>query len=272
MGVRDATGRAARPGTLLAEVRYPILPITLVHLAAFTLLAMVCHTRLAESRPAPTHLTGYFVCVSLGGVLGGAAAALVAPVVFSSILEYPLAIAAAILLRPQSVQADRMAESVAGRWVWRAGAALLFIAGYWCVSAFNKSANAGHLASTVLFTWPQSFTGNVEIAQRMVRVSFAIPAVPAVVHAQDGAALRRDGRWLARGRGRGENRRRGAPPRTHILRRARSVGPSERRLARADSRHDDAWRAGVSRQGSRPAHRRLSSLRADRRCHLHARS
>ncbi len=161
----------------LAEVRYPILPITLVHLAAFTVLAMLCHTRLAESRPAPTHLTEYFVCVSLGGVLGGAAAALVAPVVFSSILEYPLAIAAAILLRPQSVQADHMAKSPAGRWAWRAGAALLFVAGYWCVSAFNKSANTGQLASTVLFTWPQSITGNVEIAQRMVRASFAIPAV-----------------------------------------------------------------------------------------------
>ncbi len=161
----------------LAEVRYPILPVTLVHLAAFTVLAMLCHTRLAESRPAPTHLTGYFVCVSLGGVLGGAAAALVAPVVFSSILEYPLAIGAAILLRPQSVQADHMAKSSAGRWVWRAGAALLFVAGYWCVSAFNKSANAGLLTSTVLFTWPQSITGNVEIAQRMVRASFAIPAV-----------------------------------------------------------------------------------------------
>ncbi len=123
----------------LAEVRYPILPITLVHLAAFTVLAMLCHTRLAESRPDPAHLTGYFVCVSLGGVLGGVAAALVAPAVFSSILEYPLAIAAAILLRPQSVQADRVVEIARGRWAWRAGAAMLLVAGYWCVSAFDAS-------------------------------------------------------------------------------------------------------------------------------------
>ena len=42
----------------LAEVRYPILPITLAHLAAFTVLAMLCHTRLAESRPDASHLTG----------------------------------------------------------------------------------------------------------------------------------------------------------------------------------------------------------------------
>jgi hypothetical protein len=139
----------------LGEVRYPILPITLVHLAAFTVLAMLCHTRLAESRPDPTHLTGYFVCVSLGGVLGGAAAALVAPVVFSSILEYPLAIGAAILLRPQTVDADRSVKPPGRRWRWRAAAALLFVAGYLGVSALNDSA---------------------ETAGRALRASFAIPA------------------------------------------------------------------------------------------------
>ena len=46
--------------------------------------------------------------VSLGGVLGGAAAALVAPALFSSILEYPLALAAALFLRPQTVEAERV--------------------------------------------------------------------------------------------------------------------------------------------------------------------
>jgi hypothetical protein len=160
----------------LAEVRYPILPITVAHLAAFTVLAMLCHTRLAEIRPDPTHLTGYFVCISLGGVLGGAAVALVAPVAFSSILEYPLAIAAAILLRPQSLQADRMAKSRPGRWAWRAGAAMLLVASYWCVSAFDESADTRQLTSGALFTWLESRTGDVEIAQRVVRASFAVPA------------------------------------------------------------------------------------------------
>jgi hypothetical protein len=127
----------------LAEVRYPILPITFAHLIAFTVLAMLCHTRLAETRPDPTHLTGYFVCVSLGGVLGGGAVALLAPMVFSSILEYPLAIAAAILLRPQSMQADRAVKFPSRRWMWRAAAVMLFVAGYWAVSQFNTSADAG---------------------------------------------------------------------------------------------------------------------------------
>jgi hypothetical protein len=122
------------------------------------------------------HLTGYFVCVSLGGVLGGAAAALVAPAVFSSILEYPLAIAAAILLRPQNVEADRTVTSRGSRVAWRAGAAALLAAGYLGVSAFDENADSKRLTSSAPVTWLQSLTGDRETAQRVVRASLAIPA------------------------------------------------------------------------------------------------
>jgi len=175
-------GSAAAPAALLvlglslAEVRGPVLLVTLAHLAVFTALAMVCHARLAESRPDATHLTAYFVCVSFGGVLGGVAAALVAPAVFTSILEYPLAIAAAIFLRPQIADADRAVTSRAGRLAYRLGALALLIAGYWTVTAFNQHADAAGLASSSLFTWLRSLTADVETAQRMVRASFAIPA------------------------------------------------------------------------------------------------
>jgi hypothetical protein len=158
----------------LAEIRYPMLPVTLAHLAAFTALAMLCHTRLAESRPDATLLTEYFVCVSLGGVLGGAAAALAAPALFSSILEYPLAIAAALLLRPQNVEADRMVKA---RMAWRAAAAALLIAGYWSVSAFNEHSDSTRVTSSAPFTWLRSLAGDGAIAQRVFRTSFAIPAV-----------------------------------------------------------------------------------------------
>ena len=115
----------------LAEVRYPIVPIALAHLMSFFVLAMLCHTRLAEIRPDPMHLTAYFLCVSFGGVVGGAIVVLVAPAVFSSILEYPIAIGAALLLRPQSAHGNNM---------MRAGAAALFVAGYWAVYGFNERA------------------------------------------------------------------------------------------------------------------------------------
>ena len=154
-------------------MRYPILLVALVHLAAFTVLAMLCHTRLAESRPDATHLTEYFACVSLGGVLGGAAAALVAPAVFSSILEYPLALAAALFLRPQTVEADRVQTSPARRLAWRASAAVLLVAGYWCVSALNEQGTSTPLSTSASFAWLQSFTADVPLA---IRASLAIPA------------------------------------------------------------------------------------------------
>jgi hypothetical protein len=160
----------------LAEVRYPILLVTLVHLAAFAVLAMLCHRRLADSHPAPAGLTGYFACVALGGVLGGAFSTLIAPALFSSVLEYPLAIAAAVLLRPQSLEADRMATSRRARLAWRGGAAVLLFAAFAGVSAFDTTANAKQVISSRLFAWLQPLTGDEETAQRVVRASFAIPA------------------------------------------------------------------------------------------------
>ncbi len=162
-------------GLALADVRHPIGLLMLADLSAFTVLAMLCHTRLAERRPDSAHLTGYFVCVSLGGVLGGALAALVAPSVFSSVVEYPLAIAAALLLRPQHVLPRLVGGSRIGRIVWLAAAAGLFFAGYWCLAAFDHAANNSRLTSNTLFVWTQMLTGHAESAQTLLRVSFAIP-------------------------------------------------------------------------------------------------
>ena len=108
---------------------------------------------------------------------------------------------------------------------------MLFVAGYWSISVFNERAG-------------------VELTQPLIRIVVRDPGGPAVVTRADGAALRRHDRRSARRRRRHQNRRRSAPPRTHVFRRARSHVPAERRLARAYARHDDARRAGVSRQGS----------------------
>jgi len=73
----------------------------LLHLGAFFLTAMVCHGELARSRPAPSHLTEFYIWMSAGGVLGGLFNALVAPQVFPTVLEYPLVIVIACMLRPR---------------------------------------------------------------------------------------------------------------------------------------------------------------------------
>ena len=73
-----------------------------LHLLTFFLVAMVCHGELARLRPSARHLTGFYLAMSLGGVLGGIFNALVAPVVFDWVAEYPLALVLACLALPRA--------------------------------------------------------------------------------------------------------------------------------------------------------------------------
>ena len=84
-----------------------------LHLAYFFFAALMCHSQLAADRPGPTHLAQFYVWLSLGGVLGGVFNALVAPLVFSSVVEYPLAIVLSCLLLPKVTKTE--AEPVALR-------------------------------------------------------------------------------------------------------------------------------------------------------------
>ena len=70
------------------------------HLIAFFVAAMVCQAELYRRRPVPAQLTAFYAWMSLGGVLGGAFAALLAPQIFDTVLEYPLLALAALLVRP----------------------------------------------------------------------------------------------------------------------------------------------------------------------------
>ncbi len=71
-----------------------------LHLLMFFVVAMVCHGELANDRPSASHLTDFYLCLSIGGVLGGLFNALLAPLLFTTVLEYPLAMVLACLLRP----------------------------------------------------------------------------------------------------------------------------------------------------------------------------
>jgi spermidine synthase len=71
-----------------------------LHLLTLFVVAMVCHGELARDRPAAKYLTGYYLWMSVGGVLGGLFNGLLAPVIFSGLFEYPLAMMLACLLAP----------------------------------------------------------------------------------------------------------------------------------------------------------------------------
>ena len=70
----------------------------IVHLSAFFLIALTCHGALAKSRPGVRYLTQFYLWLSFGGLLGGVFAGVVAPLVFDSLLEYPLMLALACVL------------------------------------------------------------------------------------------------------------------------------------------------------------------------------
>lgn len=73
--------------------------------AAFFVTMMVCHRELYLRRPAGAHLTEFYLWMSVGGVLGGIFAALVAPQIFNTILELPLLLVAGLACRPGIAEA-----------------------------------------------------------------------------------------------------------------------------------------------------------------------
>ena len=71
-----------------------------LHLLAFFFATLMCHQILAARRPAPDRLTEFYLLMSLGGVVGGAFTALLAPVIFNMVWEYPLVLVLVGLARP----------------------------------------------------------------------------------------------------------------------------------------------------------------------------
>jgi hypothetical protein len=114
--------------TVSLALTAPWYALLLAHMAALFVVAMVCHGELATDRPSVARLTQFYLWISVGGALGGLFNALVAPLVFHSIVEYPLGLLAACLLRP-----SRAPGRERGVWydvIWAIGAlALALIVG-----------------------------------------------------------------------------------------------------------------------------------------------
>ena len=78
------------------------------HLGFFFFSALVCHRALYLSRPRGAMLTSFYLCLSFGGMLGGLFAGLAAPLLFSTLAEYPMLVAAAFACAPQALSQLRM--------------------------------------------------------------------------------------------------------------------------------------------------------------------
>src|SRR5262252_2795641 len=88
----------------LVAVSRPVGSHTLLYVLGSHMLvlfagALLCHTALASRRPDTTQLTEFYFWVALGGALGGIYVAVIAPFVFSTVVEYPLLVGLVALFR-----------------------------------------------------------------------------------------------------------------------------------------------------------------------------
>ncbi len=116
-----------------------IVVLIALNLVGFFVLALMCHGELARRRPPARYLTSFYLYLSLGGVIGGVFAGIVAQHLFSWVAEYPLLIVLAALCRPGLAWPRSKVEIAA--WVAIiAGAAFALYAAYGWRYEFVESA------------------------------------------------------------------------------------------------------------------------------------
>ncbi|MBW3638153.1 MAG: fused MFS/spermidine synthase, partial [Armatimonadetes bacterium] len=146
---------------LASHAGEPLVLLVALHLVVFFLAALVCHGELARDRPPASQLTQFYGWMALGGVVGGALNALLAPVVFSDVVEYPLSLVALCLLLPRDLLVDGDHKTRPFRFNWRDVAFPLGV-GAICLALVLGLQNAG-----------------VESGPAAVGLMFGLPAIAA---------------------------------------------------------------------------------------------
>ncbi|MEW6689513.1 MAG: fused MFS/spermidine synthase [Pseudomonadota bacterium] len=122
---------------LLADARFAFdLWIQLgMYLPGLFVACLFCHGELYRSRPAPRHLTAFYLTVSAGGALGGLLVAVVAPLAFNAYYELGLAlVAVALLAAVRFAPVNRVAR-------WASLAVLLAVTGCATYDGFRFQKN-----------------------------------------------------------------------------------------------------------------------------------
>ena len=124
------------------------------------LLFLICtalHAQLYDLRPGADQLTAFYLAMSAGGALGGVFTALIAPVAFDWVWEYPLLMLAAALLLPRGALPD-----------WRHGAGL--------DPGLRWAALGGLVLAGGIIVW-QLYEANLYVESRALRWPLAAAAM-----------------------------------------------------------------------------------------------
>lgn len=132
----------------------PITSAIALFCGGLFVVCMFCHGELAKARPAPAHLTRYYLMMALGGALGGLFAGVAAPRIFNGNWELPLGLAMPGLLVSWLAWAAR-------GWLRRAGALGLAasVAVAWLTIADIRETDENTLSSA------RNFYGTLRVEQ-----------------------------------------------------------------------------------------------------------
>jgi hypothetical protein len=71
--------------------------VLIANFTALFAICLLCHGEIVRTRPAPRYLTSFYLMISAGGALGGIFATIIAPLIFTSYLEWDGALIVACL-------------------------------------------------------------------------------------------------------------------------------------------------------------------------------
>jgi hypothetical protein len=161
----------------VSQTKFPLVLLLLLYLLILFAVAIVCHGELARSRPEVDRLTEFYLLISVGGVLGGIFNSILAPVVFRSVLEFPLILICAALLRPPID-----VKPLSGRaavWATRKDWLLPLALGICMVLIFRGMAHAGirPTRSLNILIFGYSLLWCMSFGKRPLRFAFGLTAV-----------------------------------------------------------------------------------------------
>jgi len=157
---------------IVANATEPTTAIVLLHLSFFFVAALVCHGSLASDRPHATRLAEFYLCVAIGGMFGGLFNTLIAPMAFKTLIEYPLVIVLACLIRPREITDDSSRDRLLD-FVLPLGAGLVTIGLVFLVNQYDVRPA---VAVAIIFGIPLVII-NHRFRNRPVRFALALGAV-----------------------------------------------------------------------------------------------
>jgi hypothetical protein len=160
----------------VSQTRFSLAALLVLYLTVLLGLALVFHGELARSRPAVGHLTEFYLCLSVGGVLGGIFNSLIAPVVFNTVMELPLVLIFAALIRPLNGQDSAKGSAV---WAMRKDWLLPLALGVCMVAVIlglgRTGIQPGHVETTLVFGY--SMLWCLSFGKRRLRFTLGLVAL-----------------------------------------------------------------------------------------------